>query len=101
MRAQQVRIGNLAVSRFPYVACKTVQCDGLPRLLGRAEATVVISKRANGDAKPVQARRRARSSARACGTARAGRKLKRRQEDHVHTRGPRAGKRATCRRRNG
>jgi len=37
-----LRLGNLLPPRFPYAVCKAVACDGLPRLLGRAEAELIV-----------------------------------------------------------
>jgi hypothetical protein len=39
-----LRLGNLLSPKFPYEVCKAVACDGLPRLLGRAEAEMVVDR---------------------------------------------------------
>jgi cyclophilin family peptidyl-prolyl cis-trans isomerase len=39
-----VAIGDLVVSKFPYVVSKAIYCEGLPRLLGRACVQCVIER---------------------------------------------------------
>ena len=41
-----LRVGTLVAPKtFPYIECKSTFCEGLPRLLGRAEANAVIARR--------------------------------------------------------
>mmetsp|Transcript_23323 Transcript_23323/g.64144 ORF Transcript_23323/g.64144 Transcript_23323/m.64144 type:complete len:345 (-) Transcript_23323:528-1562(-) len=43
-----VRLGNLLPPKFPYKVCKAVACDGLPRLVGRAEAEMLVERSSSG-----------------------------------------------------
>jgi hypothetical protein len=48
-----LRLGNCLPSpKFPYDVCKAIACDGLPRLMGRAEAEMVVER--GSSSKPIR-----------------------------------------------